>query len=83
VAASGFLTDSCVAQSTLSCTIYTHVDPTSPTRYNLFATNVILATLSFVYFPHEKWYGLIINFFTLLGYVALYLSLILLLTGPS
>ncbi|GAB1311228.1 Repressible high-affinity phosphate permease [Madurella fahalii] len=37
--------------------------------YNLFATNVILASLSFVYFPHERWYGLIINFFTLFGSV--------------
>ncbi|KAK4178857.1 putative inorganic phosphate transporter [Triangularia setosa] len=37
--------------------------------YNLFATNVILATLSFVYFPHDRWCGLIINFFTLLGSV--------------
>ncbi|KAK4659771.1 hypothetical protein QC762_113820 [Podospora pseudocomata] len=37
--------------------------------YNLFATNVILASLSFVYFPHERWCGLIINFFTLLGSV--------------
>ncbi|KAK4682083.1 hypothetical protein QC764_113820 [Podospora pseudoanserina] len=37
--------------------------------YNLFATNVILASLSFVYFPHERWCGLIINFFTLFGSV--------------
>ncbi|KAK4192645.1 putative inorganic phosphate transporter [Podospora australis] len=37
--------------------------------YNLFATNVILATLSFVYFPHDRWCGLIINFFTLVGSV--------------
>ncbi|KAK3995433.1 putative inorganic phosphate transporter [Cladorrhinum sp. PSN332] len=37
--------------------------------YNLFATNVISATISFVYFPHDKWCGLIINFFTLLGSV--------------
>ncbi|KAK3394552.1 major facilitator superfamily domain-containing protein [Podospora didyma] len=37
--------------------------------YNLFATNVILATLSFVYFPNERWCGLIINFFTLFGSV--------------
>ncbi|KAL2199699.1 major facilitator superfamily domain-containing protein [Corynascus similis CBS 632.67] len=37
--------------------------------YNLFATNVILSTVSFVYFPHEKWCGLIINLFTLLGSV--------------
>ncbi|KAK4162088.1 putative inorganic phosphate transporter [Cladorrhinum sp. PSN259] len=37
--------------------------------YNLFATNVILSTISFVYFPHRRWCGLIINFFTLLGSV--------------
>ncbi|KAL2019244.1 hypothetical protein VTK56DRAFT_9971 [Thermocarpiscus australiensis] len=37
--------------------------------YNLFATNVIMATLSFVYFPHDRWCALIINFFTLLGSV--------------
>jgi PHS family inorganic phosphate transporter-like MFS transporter len=36
--------------------------------YNLFATNVILSTVSFVYFPHDKWCGLIINLFTLSGY---------------
>lgn len=38
-------------------------------RYNLFATNVILSTVSFVYFPHDKWCGLVINLFTLFGYV--------------
>ncbi|KAK4212813.1 major facilitator superfamily domain-containing protein [Rhypophila decipiens] len=37
--------------------------------YNLFATNVILATISFVYFPHERWCGLVINLFTLFGSV--------------
>lgn len=39
--------------------------------YNLFATNVILSSISFVYFPNssDKWEGLIINFFTLLGSV--------------
>ncbi|KAK3299084.1 major facilitator superfamily domain-containing protein [Chaetomium fimeti] len=37
--------------------------------YNLFATNVILSTVSFVYFPHDKWRGLIINLFTLSGSV--------------
>ncbi|KAK0733376.1 phosphate transporter [Lasiosphaeria miniovina] len=42
---------------------------TPPSRYNLFATNVILATLSFVYFPNDRWCGLIINVFTLLGSV--------------
>jgi PHS family inorganic phosphate transporter-like MFS transporter len=36
-------------------------------RYNLFATNVILSTISFVYFPHAKWCGLVINLATLLG----------------
>jgi hypothetical protein len=35
--------------------------------YNLFASNVILATISFVYFPHARWCGLVINLFTLLG----------------
>jgi MFS transporter, PHS family, inorganic phosphate transporter len=38
-------------------------------RYNLFSTNVILASISFVYFPNERWPGLLINFFTLLGSV--------------
>ncbi|AEO65748.1 uncharacterized protein THITE_161754 [Thermothielavioides terrestris NRRL 8126] len=37
--------------------------------YNLFATNVILSTVSFVYFPYDKWVGLVINLFTLLGSV--------------
>ncbi|KAK3906202.1 major facilitator superfamily domain-containing protein [Staphylotrichum tortipilum] len=37
--------------------------------YNLFATNVILSTVSFVYFPHERWCGLVINLFTLFGSV--------------
>ncbi|RYP08452.1 hypothetical protein DL765_008782 [Monosporascus sp. GIB2] len=37
--------------------------------YNLFATNVILAPVSFVYFPDEKYPGLLINLFTLLGSV--------------
>ncbi|KAL2256682.1 hypothetical protein VTK26DRAFT_1308 [Humicola hyalothermophila] len=37
--------------------------------YNLFATNVILSTVSFVYFPHDRWCGLIINLFTLVGSV--------------
>lgn len=37
--------------------------------YNLFASNVILSTVSFVYFPHDRWCGLVINLFTLLGSV--------------
>ncbi|KAB5536595.1 major facilitator superfamily domain-containing protein [Coniochaeta sp. 2T2.1] len=37
--------------------------------YNLFASNVILATISFVYFPDARWCGLVINLFTLLGSV--------------
>jgi PHS family inorganic phosphate transporter-like MFS transporter len=37
-------------------------------RYNLFATNVILSTVSFVYFPHDRWCGLLINLLTLFGY---------------
>ncbi|KAK8055294.1 phosphate transporter [Apiospora rasikravindrae] len=35
--------------------------------YNLFATNVISASISFVYFPHDRYPGLLINLFTLLG----------------
>ncbi|KAK4158195.1 major facilitator superfamily domain-containing protein [Chaetomidium leptoderma] len=37
--------------------------------YNLFASNVILSTVSFVYFPHDRWCGLVINLFTLFGSV--------------
>jgi len=37
--------------------------------YNLFSTNVILASITFVYFPDQKWPGLLINLFTLLGSV--------------
>ncbi|KAK4144657.1 putative inorganic phosphate transporter [Dichotomopilus funicola] len=37
--------------------------------YNLFATNVILSTVSFVYFPHHSWCGLVINLVTLVGSV--------------
>ncbi|KAK8137771.1 phosphate transporter [Apiospora sp. TS-2023a] len=37
--------------------------------YNLFATNVISASISFVYFPHDRYPGLLINLFTLLGSV--------------
>ncbi|KAH8675299.1 major facilitator superfamily domain-containing protein [Xylariales sp. PMI_506] len=37
--------------------------------YNLFSTNVILASVSFVYFPHDRYPGLLINLFTLLGSV--------------
>ncbi|ATY62210.1 phosphate transporter [Cordyceps militaris CM01] len=38
--------------------------------YNLFSTNVILASISFVYYPHgREWPGLLINLFTLLGSV--------------
>lgn len=38
--------------------------------YNLFATNVILTSINFVYFPHTNTpIGLIINLFTLLGSV--------------
>ncbi|KAK5987635.1 Repressible high-affinity phosphate permease [Cladobotryum mycophilum] len=36
--------------------------------YNLFSTNVILASVAFVYWPEgESWPGLLINLFTLLG----------------
>ncbi|KAI1872450.1 hypothetical protein JX265_005330 [Neoarthrinium moseri] len=37
--------------------------------YNLFSTNVILASISFVYFPHDRYPGLLINLITLLGSV--------------
>ncbi|KAK1974755.1 phosphate transporter [Colletotrichum cereale] len=39
--------------------------------YNLFSTNVILASIAFVYWPSPdaRWHGLLINFFTLLGSV--------------
>ncbi|OAA79985.1 phosphate transporter [Akanthomyces lecanii RCEF 1005] len=38
--------------------------------YNLFSTNVILASIAFVYYPHgHEWPGLLINLFTLLGSV--------------
>ncbi|KAF7556612.1 hypothetical protein G7046_g6268 [Stylonectria norvegica] len=38
--------------------------------YNLFSTNVILASVAFVYWPDGKqWPGFLINFFTLLGSV--------------
>ncbi|CAM1507289.1 Fc.00g069300.m01.CDS01 [Cosmosporella sp. VM-42] len=39
-------------------------------RYNLFSTNVILASVAFVYWPDgNEWPGLLINFFTLFGSV--------------
>ncbi|KAJ2975548.1 hypothetical protein NQ176_g5461 [Zarea fungicola] len=38
--------------------------------YNLFSTNVILASIAFVYYPQgHEWPGLLINLFTLLGSV--------------
>ncbi|KAH7005249.1 hypothetical protein EDB82DRAFT_521235 [Fusarium venenatum] len=38
--------------------------------YNLFSTNVIIASIAFVYWPNgPEWSGLLINFFTLLGSV--------------
>ncbi|KAK4106004.1 MFS general substrate transporter [Parathielavia hyrcaniae] len=37
--------------------------------YNLFATNVILSTVSFVYFPHARWVGFVVNLLTLFGSV--------------
>jgi len=37
--------------------------------YNLFASNVILASISFVYFPNDRWPATLINVFTLLGSV--------------
>lgn len=39
-------------------------------RYNLFSTNVILASVAFVYYPDgRQWPSLLINLFTLLGSV--------------
>lgn len=39
-------------------------------RYNLFSTNVILASVAFVYYPDGgQWPSLLINLFTLLGSV--------------
>ncbi|PSR90435.1 major facilitator superfamily domain-containing protein [Coniella lustricola] len=37
--------------------------------YNLFASNVINTSITYVYFPDQKWPGLVINLFTLLGSV--------------
>ncbi|KAM3508462.1 hypothetical protein MY10362_001193 [Beauveria mimosiformis] len=38
--------------------------------YNLFSTNVIIASIAFVYYPHgREWPSLLINLFTLLGSV--------------
>ncbi|KAG6006315.1 hypothetical protein E4U43_000456 [Claviceps pusilla] len=38
--------------------------------YNLFSTNVILASVAFVYYPHGgQWPSLLVNLFTLLGSV--------------
>ncbi|EPE09200.1 phosphate transporter [Ophiostoma piceae UAMH 11346] len=44
--------------------------------YNLFATNVIIASISFVYFPDQRYnyVGTLINIFTLLGSVVGQLS---------
>ena len=38
-------------------------------RYNLFASNVILTSISYVYFPGQRWPGVVINLFTLFGSV--------------
>ncbi|KAK0622653.1 major facilitator superfamily domain-containing protein [Immersiella caudata] len=35
--------------------------------YNLFATNVVYASIAFVYFPNERWPGLLMNATTLVG----------------
>lgn len=41
-----------------------------PHSYNLFSTNVILASIAFVYWPNGgEWHGLIINLCTLVGSV--------------
>jgi MFS transporter, PHS family, inorganic phosphate transporter len=39
------------------------------TSYNLFSTNVILASIQYVYFPYGRYAGLIINLLTLFGSV--------------
>lgn len=44
-------------------------------RYNLFSTNVILASIGFVYWPEgAEWRGLLINIFTLFGSICGQLS---------
>lgn len=44
--------------------------PTKPIfRYNLFSTNVILASVAYVYWPNDKWPALVVNSFTLFGSV--------------
>lgn len=67
VAASGFLTDSYAPirrhHHALISTYETDCHP----RYNLFASNVINTSITFVYFPNERWPGLLINIFTILG----------------
>lgn len=35
--------------------------------YNLFATNVVYASMAYVYFPDQRWPGLIMNVTTLVG----------------
>lgn len=42
---------------------------TAVPRYNLFASNVILTSISYVYFPGQRWPGVVINLFTLFGSV--------------
>lgn len=42
----------------------------TPHSYNLFSTNVIFASIAFVYWPDGgKWHGLVINLCTLVGSV--------------
>lgn len=66
VAASGFLTDSYV--SSWGRRVVRRLANTR--RYNLFSTNVIIASIAFVYYPHgREWPSLLINLFTLLGSV--------------
>ncbi|KAG6111074.1 hypothetical protein E4U31_004975 [Claviceps sp. LM219 group G6] len=84
VAASGFLTDSYVLSSLdltretvetprqiQAASLSSHkLTPYTAHRYNLFSTNVILASVTFVYYPNgEPWPSLLINVFTLLGSV--------------
>jgi MFS transporter, PHS family, inorganic phosphate transporter len=75
VAASGFLTDSYV--SVRGCRFRYVTSPDANdwawySSYNLFSTNVILASVSFVYWPDytsPSWPALVINLCTLVGSV--------------
>ncbi|SPN97811.1 related to high-affinity phosphate permease, phosphate-repressible [Cephalotrichum gorgonifer] len=69
VAASGFLTDSFVLTPIISG-VTGGLAPANCAPYNLFSTNVILASIAFVYWPDGgRWHGLVINLCTLVGSV--------------